>query len=57
MEKFKLFSSNFSTIIDNIENNFTLRHNKNTDNKLNFRNTLYTSSLLLNSTSIDAVCL
>lgn len=49
------FANEFKNIVNDIEKEFTTRHNKNSNNKLNFINTLYASSLILNSTSIDAI--
>lgn len=56
MDKIKLFSSQFSGFINDIDKKFILRHNINPDdNKLNFANTLYASSILLNCTGVDNV--
>ena len=55
MNKLKLFTSQFSAFINDINKKFILRHNKDQENELNFANTLYASSMLLNSTSMDAV--
>ena len=55
MEKLNLLSYHISTFINDIDKEFILRHNKDPDNKLNFANTLYASSMLLNCTSLDSV--
>ena len=55
MEELRNFSDKLSTIINYHEQTFLKRYNTEADNKFNLINTLYASSLLLNSTSIDSV--
>ena len=56
MEELRIFSDKLSETINYHDKSFILRYNKDPDNnKFNLINTLYASSLILNSTGIDSV--